>query len=183
MKHAIQTDRHGSYGPTMASAVQACVHCGFCLTNCPTYRVMGQEMDSPRGRIILMKEVLEGDVPAEQALPHVDQCLGCLACETHCPSGVHYRDLLSPFRDRAEPERSRPLHRRVDPAAQAEVVLEQPLDDPDRADRGEGDRRDQEEKLGDDEHAAARFGPRASIMVEAPGGFRAVVLIFTLPFA
>ena len=109
MKHAIPTERLGDYGTPMANAVQSCVHCGFCLTNCPTYRVMGQEMDSPRGRILLMKEVLEGEVPAEQALPHVDQCLGCLACETHGPSGVPYRDLLSPFRDRAEPDRPRPV--------------------------------------------------------------------------
>ena len=109
MKHAIRPKELGAYGEPMTGAVQACVHCGFCLTNCPTYRVMGQEMDSPRGRIILMKEVLEGEVPAEQALPHLDHCLGCLACETHCPSGVHYRDLLSPFRDRAESDRSRPL--------------------------------------------------------------------------
>jgi glycolate oxidase iron-sulfur subunit len=109
MKHAIRTENLGVYGPSMASAVQACVHCGFCLTNCPTYRVMGQEMDSPRGRIILMKEVLEDNVPVEQVLPHVDRCLGCLACETHCPSGVHYRDLLSPFRDRAESQRSRSI--------------------------------------------------------------------------
>lgn len=82
----------------MAHAVQACVHCGFCLPACPTFQVMGQEMDTPRGRIVLMKKVLEGTLPLEQALPHLDRCLGCLACETACPSGVPYRELISPFR-------------------------------------------------------------------------------------
>ena len=107
MKHAIPKNDLGDYGDPMTKAVQTCVHCGFCLTNCPTYRVVGQEMDSPRGRIILMKEALEGNVPVEQTLPHIDKCLGCLACETHCPSGVHYRDLISPFRDQSETTRSR----------------------------------------------------------------------------
>ena len=82
----------------MASAVSTCVHCGFCLAACPTYQELGQEADSPRGRIVLMKEVLEGKLPLETALPHIDPCLGCLACEPACPSGVPYRDLISPFR-------------------------------------------------------------------------------------
>src|SRR4029077_8754295 len=82
----------------MAHAVQTCVHCGFCLAACPTYRELGQEMDTPRGRIVLMKEVLEGTLSWERAQPHVDRCLGCLACEPACPSGVPYRDLVSPFR-------------------------------------------------------------------------------------
>ena len=82
----------------MAHAVQACVHCGFCLSVCPTYAELGQEMDSPRGRIVLMKQVLEGALSWESAQPHIDRCLGCLACEPACPSGVSYRDLISPFR-------------------------------------------------------------------------------------
>lgn len=82
----------------MTNAIEACVHCGFCLAACPTYKELGQEMDSPRGRIILIKEVLEGKLAWEAAQPHVDRCLGCLACEPACPSGVHYRDLISPFR-------------------------------------------------------------------------------------
>lgn len=82
----------------MADAIERCVHCGFCLAACPTYQELGQEMDSPRGRIILMKEVLEGTLDWEAAQPHVDRCLGCLACEPACPSGVPYRDLISPFR-------------------------------------------------------------------------------------
>ena len=75
----------------MARAVETCVHCGFCLPACPTYRVLGEEMDSPRGRIVLMKEVLEGDLALEDALPHIDRCLGCLGCVSACPSGVKYR--------------------------------------------------------------------------------------------
>jgi glycolate oxidase iron-sulfur subunit len=90
----------------MAHAVSSCVHCGFCLPACPTYRVLGEEMDSPRGRIVLMKEVLEGGLTLDEAAPHLDRCLGCLACETACPSGVPYRDLIEPFRARLVAARS-----------------------------------------------------------------------------
>ena len=113
MKHAIPAKKFGPLGSPMAQAVQTCVHCGFCLPTCPTYRVMGEEMDSPRGRIVLMKNVLEGSLPLENALPHIDACLGCLACETACPSGVHYRDLISPFRSRSEQRRNRTVFERV----------------------------------------------------------------------
>ena len=92
----------------MAEAVDKCVHCGFCLPTCPTYQVLGEEMDSPRGRIILMKEVLEGELPLDQALRYIDRCLGCMACVTACPSGVPYAHLLGPFRARAEKLRVRP---------------------------------------------------------------------------
>jgi glycolate oxidase iron-sulfur subunit len=109
MKHAIPVDKLGAFGKPMAAAVQACVHCGFCLPACPTYRLMGEEMDSPRGRITLMKNVLEGTLPLENALPHLDACLGCLSCETACPSGVEYRELISPFRALSEAQRDRPL--------------------------------------------------------------------------
>jgi glycolate oxidase iron-sulfur subunit len=98
MLHAINTKEHGPLGEPMAHAVQACVHCGFCLAACPTYHELGQEMDTPRGRIVLMKQVLEGTLPATAAQPHIDRCLGCLACEPACPSGVPYRDLISPYR-------------------------------------------------------------------------------------
>ena len=97
----------------MARAVSTCVHCGFCLPACPTYRVLGEEMDSPRGRILLMKNVLEHELPMEEALPHIDRCLGCLACVTACPSGVAYGDLLTPFRMKAETERKRSLMDRI----------------------------------------------------------------------
>ena len=109
MLHEIEPEQHGPLGPEMAAAVSTCVHCGFCLAACPTYKVLGQEADSPRGRIVLMKEVLEGSLPLETALPHIDPCLGCLACEPACPSGVPYRDLISPFRANAESQRRRTL--------------------------------------------------------------------------
>lgn len=98
MLHQIVPDQHGPLGKPMTHAIESCVHCGFCLAACPTYQELGQEMDSPRGRILLMKEVLEGKLSWESAQPHVDRCLGCLACEPACPSGVPYRDLISPFR-------------------------------------------------------------------------------------
>lgn len=113
MLHTIQPETHGPLGKPMADAVQACVHCGFCLAACPTYKELGQEMDTPRGRIVLMKQVLEGTLAQDQALPHVDQCLGCLACEPVCPSGVAYRDLISPFRALSEKTRKRPLLERL----------------------------------------------------------------------
>jgi glycolate oxidase iron-sulfur subunit len=98
MLHAISREKFGPFGAPMADAVQACVHCGFCLAACPTYSVLGQEMDTPRGRIVLMKQVLEGELPRAAALPHIERCLGCLACEPACPSGVPYRNLINPFR-------------------------------------------------------------------------------------
>lgn len=97
----------------MAEAVSTCVHCGFCLAACPTYRVLGEEMDSPRGRIVLMKQALEGSLTVRDALPYVDRCLGCLACEGACPSGVRYRDLLVPFRAHVDEQRARPAADRV----------------------------------------------------------------------
>jgi glycolate oxidase iron-sulfur subunit len=95
----------------MARAVETCVHCGFCLPACPTYRVLGEEMDSPRGRIVLMKEVLEGNLALEDALPHIDRCLGCLGCVSACPSGVKYGELLTPFRAQAERQARAPIER------------------------------------------------------------------------
>jgi len=107
VQHAIPIDTLGPQGEAMASAVDSCVHCGFCLPTCPTYVEMGEEMDSPRGRIFVMKEVLEGRLEVELALPYVDNCLGCQACETACPSGVRYGELITPFRAYAETRRRR----------------------------------------------------------------------------
>lgn len=96
----------------MARQVKTCVHCGFCLPVCPTYRLLGEEMDSPRGRIFLMKEVLENELDLEETLPYIDKCIGCLACVPACPSGVEYGELLTPFRAHAEKHRHRePLSR------------------------------------------------------------------------
>ena len=113
MRHEIPVDSLGAAGAQMADPISACVHCGFCLSTCPTYVTMGEEMDSPRGRIILMKETLEGKLELELALPHIDACLGCQACETACPSGVRYGELITPFRAYAEDRRRRPPLDRV----------------------------------------------------------------------
>lgn len=99
MLHTINSEGLGPRGEAMAKAVSTCVHCGFCLPACPTYQELESEMDSPRGRILLMKSVLEGRLESESAEPHIDRCLGCLACVTHCPSGVEYGELVSSYRD------------------------------------------------------------------------------------
>ncbi|MEA3337365.1 MAG: heterodisulfide reductase-related iron-sulfur binding cluster [Chloroflexota bacterium] len=98
MRHDIVAEAFGPRGEAMAHAVEACVHCGLCLPSCPTYQVLNQEMDSPRGRIILMKEVLEGGLTADEAAPFLERCLGCLGCETACPSGVPYGELIGTYR-------------------------------------------------------------------------------------
>ena len=107
MQHTIPLDQLGAQGPAMAHAVEACVHCGFCLPACPTYKILGEEMDSPRGRIVLMKSALEGQLTVEETAPFIDQCLGCLACIPVCPSGVPYGELVMPFREYAEQRRTR----------------------------------------------------------------------------
>ena len=98
MLHRIPIETVGPRGAAMAHAVESCIHCGFCLPTCPTYEVLGDEADSPRGRIMLMKEVLEGTLDPAVAAPHIDRCLGCVACQTHCPSGVEYGNLISSYR-------------------------------------------------------------------------------------
>ncbi len=92
--------------PAMARSnevLRACVHCGFCTATCPTYQVLGDELDSPRGRIYLIKDMLENErVPDEKTVRHIDRCLSCLACMTTCPSGVHYMHLVDHARDYIE---------------------------------------------------------------------------------
>jgi glycolate oxidase iron-sulfur subunit len=107
VQHQLPLAELGRHGDAMARAVSSCVHCGFCLPACPTYKVLGEEMDSPRGRILLMKHALEGTITAADAAPYIERCLGCLACETACPSGVRYRDLLVPYRG-VQAERTMP---------------------------------------------------------------------------
>ncbi len=91
--------------------LRACVHCGFCTATCPTYQVLGDELDSPRGRIYLIKDMLENErVPDEKTVKHIDRCLSCLACMTTCPSGVHYMHLVDHARDYIEKHYDRPWH-------------------------------------------------------------------------
>jgi glycolate oxidase iron-sulfur subunit len=94
--------------------LRACVHCGFCTATCPTYVLDGNELDSPRGRIYLIKEMLEHDRPATADVAlHIDRCLSCLACMTTCPSGVHYMHLVDHARDHIERTYRRPLFDRL----------------------------------------------------------------------
>src|SRR5690349_25150902 len=93
--------------------LRTCVHCGFCTATCPTYTLLGDELDSPRGRIYLIKDMLENDRPATAEIAtHVDRCLSCLACMTTCPSGVHYQHLIDHARAHVETtSRRKPLDR------------------------------------------------------------------------
>jgi glycolate oxidase iron-sulfur subunit len=109
VQHTIQLEKYGPRAEAMGQAIHACVHCGFCLAACPTYQVLGEEMDSPRGRIYLMKQVLEENISPDEAQPYLDRCLGCLACMPACPSGVGYGDLLVGYRALTEASRQRPL--------------------------------------------------------------------------
>ncbi len=103
--------------PRLAEAnkiLRACVHCGFCTATCPTYQVLGDEADSPRGRIYLIKEMLEtGRVPDARTVTHIDRCLSCLACTTTCPSGVDYMHLIDQARAYVEAKYRRPLGERL----------------------------------------------------------------------
>ncbi|MFZ0375722.1 MAG: 4Fe-4S dicluster domain-containing protein, partial [Xanthobacteraceae bacterium] len=94
--------------------LRACVHCGFCTATCPTYLLDGNELDSPRGRIYLIKEMLEEDRPATaEVTRHIDRCLSCLSCMTTCPSGVHYMHLVDHARAHIEDTYRRPLADRL----------------------------------------------------------------------
>src|SRR5580658_1786964 len=99
--------------PDTADAEQIlrkCVHCGFCTATCPTYVLLGDELDSPRGRIYLIKDMLEQNRPASAlVVRHLDRCLSCLGCMTTCPSGVHYQHLIDHARDHVERTYRRPL--------------------------------------------------------------------------
>ena len=81
-------------GAEAEAILRKCVHCGFCTATCPTYQVLGDELDGPRGRIYLIKQVLEGETPTRKTQLHLDRCLTCRNCESTCPSGVDYGNLV-----------------------------------------------------------------------------------------
>jgi glycolate oxidase iron-sulfur subunit len=116
--------------PALAEAegiLRSCVHCGFCLPTCPTYRLLGDERDSPRGRIYLIKQMLEKDRPADaEVTTHLDRCLSCLGCMTACPSGVDYMHLIDGARERVERTGSRSLGDRLLRSLLA-IVLPRPV--------------------------------------------------------
>ena len=102
--------------------LRKCVHCGFCTATCPTYQVLGDELDGPRGRIYLMKQVLEGNRVTGKTQLHLDRCLTCRACETTCPSGVEYGRLLDIVRNLVERRVERPWWQRAQRAALTSVL-------------------------------------------------------------
>jgi glycolate oxidase iron-sulfur subunit len=100
--------------PASEKILRTCVHCGFCTATCPTYLLLGDELDSPRGRIYLIKDMLENGKPATaEVVKHVDRCLSCLSCMTTCPSGVHYMHLVDHARAHIEETYERPWHDRA----------------------------------------------------------------------
>ncbi|HZF77184.1 MAG TPA: glycolate oxidase subunit GlcF [Acetobacteraceae bacterium] len=103
--------------------LRTCVHCGFCTATCPTFVVLGDELDSPRGRIYLMKDMLESGRPATaEVVKHIDRCLSCLSCMTTCPSGVHYMHLVDHARRYIEETYDRPWHEKVLRAALTRIL-------------------------------------------------------------
>jgi glycolate oxidase iron-sulfur subunit len=100
-------------GEEAEAVLRKCVHCGFCTATCPTYQVLGDELDGPRGRIYLMKQVLEGETPTRATQLHLDRCLTCRNCESTCPSGVQYGQLVEVGRELVEQRVRRPLGERT----------------------------------------------------------------------
>lgn len=100
-------------GQEAESILRSCVHCGFCTATCPTYQLLGDELDGPRGRIYLMKQVLEGKEITQKTQSHLDRCLTCRSCETTCPSGVNYGRLVDIGRHVVEQQVTRPVGQRA----------------------------------------------------------------------
>lgn len=105
--------QHTAYGKEAESILRACVHCGFCTATCPTYQLLGDELDGPRGRIYQIKQMLEGATATDTLRQHLDRCLTCRSCETTCPSGVQYGRLVDIGRDIVEQQTARPLQEKI----------------------------------------------------------------------
>jgi len=108
-----QSISNTSEGKEAERILRSCVHCGFCTATCPTYQLLGDELDGPRGRIYLIKSMLEGEASTNRTMQHLDRCLTCRACETTCPSGVEYGKLLDIGRNHVNKKTSRPLPQRL----------------------------------------------------------------------
>ncbi len=108
-QHVMETET----GKEADRILRSCVHCGFCTATCPTYQLLGDELDGPRGRIYQIKEMLEGAPVSEKTLGHLDRCLSCRGCESTCPSGVEYGHLLDIGREVAEERVKRPMRTRL----------------------------------------------------------------------
>lgn len=111
-----------AHGQEAESILRACVHCGFCTATCPTYQLLGDELDGPRGRIYQIKQVLEGGEVTNTVRQHLDRCLTCRSCETTCPSGVQYGRLIDIGREVVEQQSERPLKERVMRAALRHIL-------------------------------------------------------------
>ena len=109
-------------GKEAEAILRACVHCGFCTATCPTYQLLGDELDGPRGRIYLIKQVLEGKPATRATQVHLDRCLTCRNCETTCPSGVEYGHLVDIGRRIVESKVKRPLSERLTRSAVKELT-------------------------------------------------------------
>ena len=117
-------------GEEAESILRSCVHCGFCTATCPTYQLLGDELDGPRGRIYLMKRVMEGEAPSRSTQLHLDRCLTCRNCESTCPSGVRYGRLVDIGRNLVEERVERPWGERVLRGALRETLTRRWLFDP-----------------------------------------------------
>ncbi|MFO7602643.1 MAG: glycolate oxidase subunit GlcF [Gammaproteobacteria bacterium] len=109
----IEEYRRSLFGPEAEAILRSCMHCGFCTATCPTYQLLGDELDGPRGRIYLIKQLLEGGVATRRTQQHLDRCLTCRACETTCPSGVRYGRLVDIGRELIEQRAPRPALQRL----------------------------------------------------------------------
>jgi glycolate oxidase iron-sulfur subunit len=125
--HLADEFRNTADGQEADRILRTCVHCGFCLATCPTYQILGDELDSPRGRIYLIKQMLEGEPVTHKTLSHLDRCLTCRNCETTCPSGVEYGRLLDIGRKVAENKVARPLSQQLQRKALAEFLPQEKL--------------------------------------------------------
>ncbi len=119
--------KHSRLGIEADAILRSCVHCGFCLATCPTYQLQGDELDSPRGRIYLIKQMLEGNAVSEKTQLHLDRCLTCRACETTCPSGVQYGNLLDIGRGMVEQQVGRSIFATLQRLALRKVLTQPAL--------------------------------------------------------